>query len=144
MYLAMSQQDFETVIDDAPRIVAKRLGLGEDLDKLELHDQIRSKDQLAADLLAKFIEVYTEWWQTSCAATQGGPNSKETAKLIQRLINKRGQMRSALMSYLNSQYPEMENEIPPAAVAKHDGMQVGTHGAERINPQSADVIAQAF
>jgi len=105
MYLAMTQQDYEEVINDAPRIVAKRLGLSDDQDKSHLLDEISSKDQLAAGLLAKFIDTYTEWWETSRAATQGDDNSEEIAKTIQLLIDKRGQMRIALLSYLNSQYP---------------------------------------
>ncbi len=106
MYLNMTQQDFEDVIDDAPPIVATRLGLSVDQDQNQLLGQIRQTDPpLAAGLLEKFIEAYKEWWTASCATTQGGPDSTESAKVIWRLIDKRGQMRSALMSYLNSQYP---------------------------------------
>ena len=105
MYFAMTQQDYQEVINEAPRIVAKRLGLSADQDKAHLLDEISSKDQLAAGLLTKFIDTYTEWWETSCAATQGDANSEEIANTIQLLIDKRGQMRTALLSYLNSQYP---------------------------------------
>jgi hypothetical protein len=105
MYLAMTQQDFEDVIDEAPRIVATRLGLSVDQEQAQLLGQIRDTDPLAAGLLEKFIEAYEEWWTASCQATQGGPDSTETAKVVRRLIDKRGQMRSALISYLNSQHP---------------------------------------
>jgi hypothetical protein len=105
MYLNMTQQDFEDVIDDAPRIVATRLGLSVDQVQNQLLGQIRQTDPLAAGLLEKFIKAYKEWWTASCATTQGGPDSTESVKVIWRLIDKRGQMRSALMSYLNSQYP---------------------------------------
>jgi hypothetical protein len=105
MYLAMTQQDFEDVIDEAPRIVATRLGLSVDQEQAQLLGQIREADPLAAGLLEKFIEAYKEWWTASCAATQGGPNSIESAKVVRRLIDKRGQMRSALISYLSSQHP---------------------------------------
>ncbi len=109
MYLTMTQQDFEDVINEAPRIVAQRLPLSADQKQGNLRDEIRKVDPLAAGLLEKFIETYTEWWKASCAATQGEPDSKESAKDIQRLIDKRGQMRSALISYLNSQYPSTDD-----------------------------------
>lgn len=105
MYLTMTQQDFQNVIDDAPRIVATRLGLSLDQSQDRLLQQIRETDPLAGGLLEKFIEAYKEWWTASCEATQGGADSTESAKVVQRLIDKRGQMRSALISYLNSQHP---------------------------------------
>ena len=112
MYLSMTQQDFQDVIDDAPRIVATRLGLSVDQDQHQLLEQIRETDPLAAGLLEKFIDAYKEWWSASCAVTQGGPDSAESAKVVQRLIDKRGQVRSALISYLNSQHPSVDG--PPA------------------------------
>jgi len=105
MYLAMNQGDFEEVIEEAPRIVAKRLGLADGLEHTQLMPEIIKTDPLAAGLLEKFIEVYTEWWTASSAAIQGEPGSHESARNIQRLIDKRGKIRSALMNYLNSQYP---------------------------------------
>jgi len=105
MYLAMTQRDFEEVIEEAPRIVAKRLGLAGDLEDTQLRPEIIKTDPLAAGLLEKFIEVYSEWWTASSAATQGEPGSHESAQNIQRLIDKRGKIRSALMNYLNLQYP---------------------------------------
>jgi hypothetical protein len=112
MYLAMTQGDFEEVINDAPRIVAKRLGLADDLEQAQLKPEITKTDPLAAGLLGKFIEAYTEWWTASSAAIQGESGSHESARNIQRLIDKRGKMRSALMNYLNSQYPTDERHHP--------------------------------
>jgi hypothetical protein len=40
MYLAMTQQDYEEVIIDAPRIAAKCLGLSDEQDKSHLLDEI--------------------------------------------------------------------------------------------------------
>lgn len=111
MYLSMTQQDFQEVIDDAPRIVATRLGLPVDQVQHQLLRQIREKDSLAVGLLEKFIDAYKEWWDASCKATQGGPDSAESAKVVQRLIDKRGQMRSALISYLNSQFPTTSDRL---------------------------------
>ena len=93
MYLAMTQGDFEEVIEEAPRIVAKRLGLADDLEHTQLMPEIIKTDPLAAGLLEKFIEVYTEWWTASSAAIQGEPGSHESARNIQRLIDKRGKIR---------------------------------------------------
>ena len=112
MYLAMTQNDFEQVVEEAPRIVAIRLGLAVDQEQARLRSEINKTDPLAAGLLDKFIEVYTEWWTTSSAAIQGESRSNESAKVIQRLIDKRGQMRTALMNYLNSQYPTYNPEHP--------------------------------
>ncbi len=39
MHLAMTQQDFEDVIDEAPRIVATRLGLSVDQEQAQLLGQ---------------------------------------------------------------------------------------------------------
>ena len=55
--------------------------------------EIIKTDPLAAGLLEKFIEVYTEWWTASSAAIQGEPGSHESARNIQRLIDKRGKIR---------------------------------------------------
>jgi hypothetical protein len=124
MYLAMTQSDFEEVIEEAPLIVAKRLGLADDLERAQLRAEIIKIDPLAAGLLEKFIEVYTEWWTTSSAAIQGEPGSIESAHNIQRLIDKRGRMRSALMNYLNSQYPADARDHP-SSPGKHSS---GPHG----------------
>jgi len=69
MYLAMTQQDFEDVIDEGPRIVATRLGLSVDQEQAQLLGQIRDTDPLAAGPLEKFFEAYKEWWTASCEAT---------------------------------------------------------------------------
>lgn len=112
MYLAMTQGDFEEVIEEAPRIVAKRLGLADDLEQAQLRSEIIKTDPLAAGLLEKFIEVYTEWWIASSATIQGEEGSHESVRNIQRLIDKRGKIRSALMNYLNSQYPTDARDHP--------------------------------
>lgn len=98
----MNQQDFEEVINDAPKIVANWMGIP--MDSPNLLEQIKKEDDLAANLLEKYIEAYTEWWETSCSATQGEPTSSSEAKVIQRLIDKRGHMRQSLMGYLCAQY----------------------------------------
>jgi hypothetical protein len=105
MYLTMTQQDYEEVVSEAPKIVAKRMGLSDNLDKSSIMGEIGKIDPLAAGLLETFIKVYTEWYTTSYATIQGEPNSEESVNAIHRLIHKRGQMRSALISYLSAQYP---------------------------------------
>jgi hypothetical protein len=57
MYLAMTQNDFEQVVEEAPRIVAIRLGLAVDQEQAQLRSEINKTDPLAAGLLDKFIEV---------------------------------------------------------------------------------------
>lgn len=121
MYLAMTQGDFEEVIEEAPRIVAKRLGLADELEQTQLRSEIIKTDPLAAGLLEKFIEVYTEWWTASSAAIQGEPGSHESARNVQRLIDKRGKIRSALMNYLNSQYPTYGRDHPLSPERHSDG-----------------------
>jgi len=112
MYLSMTEQDYEEVIKEARIVVAKRLGISVDREPVWfLRSAIRCRDSLAADLLDKFIEVYTDWWKASCSTTQGESDSKETIKRIKLLIDRRGLMRTALMSYLNSLYPSPRHEL---------------------------------
>lgn len=120
MYLAMTQGDFKEVIEEALRIVAKRLGLADELEQTQLMSEIIKTDPLAAGLLEKFIEVYTEWWTASSAAIQGESGSHESARNIQGLIDKRGKIRSALMNYLNSQYPTYGRDHP-LSPERHSG-----------------------
>lgn len=114
MYLSMTQEEFEEVINEAPRTVAKRLGIDYNQDNNELFKLILKADPLASGLLDKYIGAYTEWWETSRASTQSDldwEGTRESAKIIQRLIGKRGHMCSALRHYLNAQHPYLNRKI---------------------------------
>jgi hypothetical protein len=105
MYLTMTDQDFQDVIQEAPIMVARRIGVSSDQDPSQLLEAIEQQDKLASGLLNKFIDAYTEWWQTSSKLIQGEKQAPEMVDDIQKLIDKRSQIRLALLNYLNSQYP---------------------------------------
>lgn len=104
MYLDMNEQDYRQVLEEAPRIVAGRLHIDETSAE-EIVEAIRGKDALAAGLLEKFMDAYREWWQASVAAGDTPQPTPESVSAVRRLITKRSEMRAALISYLNSQYP---------------------------------------
>ncbi len=105
MYLAMTQQEYEDVLNEAPFIVGTKLGLQVNQDRKVVEELIREKDSLASGLLDRYLEVYTEWWEASCLLTQGDPGSKEKLEDVRRLMVRRSLMRSSLMNYLGSEYP---------------------------------------
>lgn len=105
MYLDMNEQDYRQVLEEAPRIVAGRLHIEAQTSAEGMVEAIRGKDALAAGLLEKFMDAYREWWQASVAAGDTPQPTPESVSAVRRLITKRSEMRAALISYLNSQYP---------------------------------------
>lgn len=103
MYLAMTQEEYEQVPREAIETVANRIGIASDSYDPDLFSKIEKIDPLAAGLLDRYTHIYANWWLLANSITQGGP--KEDLVDLQRLIIRRGSIRAALMTYLNSEYP---------------------------------------
>lgn len=103
MYLGMSDEDYNNVIENVPIHVADRLGI-QDTTKLTteaLKEQIRQFDATALTLMEEFLKVYKTWWQKSKEVGENElPNSDDKDQMI-ALIDRRDEIRRALLSYLN-------------------------------------------
>ena len=103
MYLGMTEEDYRNVINLTPRNVADKLGIdnasalsGESLD-----EAIRLRDQTAFHLMHSFVAAYHAWWSKSNEVGQlESPRVDQTAELL-ALIDRRDEIRRALLNYLN-------------------------------------------
>lgn len=102
MYLGMTEEDYQYVQKETPKLVAKRLGIAADLPSDELDKAIADKDATAFGILNEFRTIYEKWWNLSKVFS---PERKpEELDEIKKLINSRNEMRSSLVSYLNAMY----------------------------------------
>ncbi len=103
MYLGMTEEDYENVIEQVPPNVADRLGIqnASSLTAEVLKQEIKNSNSIAFSLMQAFLETYTEWWQKSKEvgeAESPAPGEKEE---MLALIDQRDEIRTALLSYLN-------------------------------------------
>lgn len=102
MYLGMTEEDYQNVQNETPKLVAKRLGIAADLSGEELDNAIKTKDEIAFLILREFRSIYESWWHLSRVfSPESQPGKLEELK---RLIHSRNEIRSALVSYLNGKY----------------------------------------
>ena len=102
MYLGMTEEDYQNVQNETPKLVAKRLGIPADLSGDELDTAIKSKDEAAFLILREFRAIYNKWWNLSKAISPD--NQSDKVDELKRLINQRNDIRSSLVSYLNGKY----------------------------------------
>jgi len=102
MYLGMTEEDYQNVQNEAPRLVAKRLGITADLSGEELDNAIKTKDEAAFLILREFRSTYENWWNLSKLFSPESQPGKLAE--LKRLIHSRNEIRSSLVSYLNGKY----------------------------------------
>jgi hypothetical protein len=102
MYLGMTEEDYQNVQNETPKLVAKRLGIQADVSGDELDTAIKSKDEVAFLILSEFRTIYKKWWDKS---KEFSPDSQpDKAEELQCLMNSRNEIRTSLVSYLNGKY----------------------------------------
>jgi hypothetical protein len=102
MYLGMTEEEYQNVQNETPKLVAKRLGITADLSGDELDTAIKSKDEAVFLILREFRSIYEQWWNISKAFSPD--NQPDKVDELKRLINQRNDIRSSLVSYLNGKY----------------------------------------
>lgn len=102
MYLGMTEEDYQNVQNETPKLVANRLGITVDLSGDELDNAIKSRDEAAFLILREFRSIYKQWWDLSKSFSPD--NQPEKVDELERLIHQRNEMRSSLVSYLNGKY----------------------------------------
>lgn len=102
MYLGMTEEDYQYVQNEAPKLVAKRLGIPADMSGKDLDEAIKSRDEAAFLILREFRSIYKQWWDLSKSLSPD--NQPEKVDELKRLITQRNEMRSSLVSYLNGKY----------------------------------------
>lgn len=103
MYLGMTEEDYRNVIQLTPRNVADKLGIehASSLSAESLGEAIRLHDQTAFNLMQSFVEAYHAWWSKSNEIVQlESPGVDQSTELL-ALIDRRDDIRRALLSYLN-------------------------------------------
>lgn len=102
MYLGMTEDDYQNVQIETPKLVAKRLGITADLPDDELEKEIKNTDATAFGILQEFRDIYKRWWNLS--KTFSPERAQENLDELKKLINSGNEMRSSLVSYLNAKY----------------------------------------
>ena len=78
MYLGMSEDDYQNVQKSTPKIVAKRLGLADDLTSEDLEMEINAKDHIAFLIMNEFRLIYEKWWALSKSFSSDAPPKRLT------------------------------------------------------------------
>ena len=65
MYLGMTDDDYLNVQNTTTKIVAKRLGITDDLSSENLEKAIDAKDHIAFLIMKEFRSTYEKWWVLS-------------------------------------------------------------------------------
>ncbi len=104
MYLGMTDNEYETVLNSTPQLVAKRLHIPdvEIQDNSILTSLIEQKDKAAFLIMQEFLNTYTHWWESSKKLSD--QDTPENYEVLKRLISSRDEIRNALISYLNAKY----------------------------------------
>lgn len=101
MYLQMTENEFNSVVQSTPRLVAEKLGIDIEHTRQDLGEVIKDRDMLAHGLMTQFLETYRLWWDASNRIPdEEPPNSQKREELIQ-IIDQRDEIRRALVNYLN-------------------------------------------
>ena len=102
MYLGMTDEDYQNVQNATPKIVAKRIGISDNLLGDDLEKAIDEKDHIAYLIMKEFRSTYEKWWMLS---KNFSPNvNPDKINEIKSLVSSRNEIRNSLMSYLNSKY----------------------------------------
>ena len=102
MYLGMTDEDYQNVQNTTPKIVAKRLGIPDNLVDEDLEKAIDAKDHIAYLIMKEFRSTYEKWWKLSKNfSPKINPDKIEELK---SLVSSRNEIRNSLISYLNSKY----------------------------------------
>jgi hypothetical protein len=103
MYLGMTKEDYNSVVNSTPLSVAAKLCIenAENLTEDALKEEIKCHDETAYNLMRDFIATYQAWWDKSIEmGSVEFPDSSQKAALIS-LMDRRDEIRRALISYLN-------------------------------------------
>jgi hypothetical protein len=102
MYLGMNEEDYQNVLNNTPKIVAKRLGIADTVADEDLEKAIDDKDHIAFLIMKEFRSIYEKWWALSKSfSPEGTPDKLDELK---SLVSSRNEIRNSLISYLNSKY----------------------------------------
>ena len=102
MYLGMTDEDYQNVQNTTPKIVAKRLGIPDNLIDEDLEKAIDAKDHIAFLIMEEFRSTYEKWWMLS--KNFSPKTNPEKIEELKSLVSSRNEIRNSLISYLNSKY----------------------------------------
>jgi hypothetical protein len=111
MYLGMTEEDYDNVIKWVPLNVADKLGIpnASTLTAEELNQEIHHIDAIAFTLMQDFLATYQAWWQKSKDVGEVESPVPEDKDQMLALIDRRDEIRRALLNYLN--YARLKNTV---------------------------------